>query len=75
MTAQTPGTAEMKEWLRCGSGFSQIFDSRSGSGSQRKTQNPAGVDSGTPDSVPPLVGIRYFCDWKPGRFRTASHIR
>jgi len=29
-----------------GSGFSQIFDS--GSGSQWKTQNPAGVDSGTP---------------------------
>ena len=38
-----------------GSGFvfSQIFDS--GSGSERKTQNPAGVDSGTPDPVPPLV--------------------
>ena len=30
-----------------GSGFSQIFDS--GSGSERKTQNPAAVDSGNPD--------------------------
>jgi len=36
-----------------GSGFSQIYDSGSGSGSERKTQNPAGVDSGTP--VPPLL--------------------
>ena len=34
-----------------GSGFSQIFDS----GSERKTQNLFGVDSGTPDLVPPLV--------------------
>jgi len=34
-----------------GSGFSQIFDS----GSERKTRNPVGVDSGTPDPVPPLV--------------------
>jgi len=37
------------------SGFSQIFDSESQSGSERKTQNPAGVDSGTPDPVQPLV--------------------
>jgi len=36
-----------------GSGFSQIFDS--GSGSKRKTQNPTGVDSGNPDPAPPLV--------------------
>ena len=33
-----------------GSGFSQIFDS----GSERKTQNPAGFDSGTPYPIPPL---------------------
>ena len=33
-----------------GSGFSQIFDS----GPETKTQNPAGVASGTPDPVPPL---------------------
>ena len=38
-----------------GSGFSQIFDTGSGSGSERKTQNPAGVDSGTPNPVPPLL--------------------
>jgi len=37
-----------------GSGFSQIFDSDSGS--EWKTHNPAGVDSGrpNPDPVPPL---------------------
>jgi len=35
--------------------FSKIFDSLSGS--ERKTQNPAGVDSGTPDPVPPLLCI------------------
>jgi len=38
-----------------GSAFLQIFDSGSGSGSERKTQNPAGVDSGNPDPVPPLM--------------------
>jgi len=37
-----------------GSVFSQIFDSRNGSGFERKTQNPAGVDSSTSDPVPPL---------------------
>jgi len=37
------------------SGFSQIFDPGPGSGSERKTQNPAGVDSGNPDPVPPLI--------------------
>jgi len=31
------------------------LDAGSGSGSERKTQNPAGVDSGTPDPVPPLL--------------------
>jgi len=36
-----------------GSGFSQIFDS--GSLSEWKTQNPAGVESGYPDPVPPLI--------------------
>ena len=35
--------------------FSQIFDSGSGSGG--KTQNPAAVDSGYPDPVPPLINI------------------
>ena len=38
-----------------GSGFSQIFDPWSWSGSERRRQNPAGVDSSTPDPVPPLV--------------------
>jgi len=35
-----------------GSNFSQIFDF--GTRSERKTQNPAGVDSGNPDPVPLL---------------------
>jgi len=34
------------------SGFSQNFDS--GADSERKTQDPAGDDSGTPDPWPPL---------------------
>jgi len=41
MTTQSPATAELK--------------SDSGSGFERKTQNPAGVDPGTPDPWPPLV--------------------
>jgi len=55
MTTQTPTTAEIENWLRVR--FSQIFDSGSGSGSERKMQNPAGFDSGTSDLVPPLVDI------------------
>jgi len=39
MTTHTSATAEIEKWLRFG--FSQIFDS----GSESKTQNPAGVDS------------------------------
>jgi len=38
-----------------GSGFSQFFDSRYGSGPEIKMQNPAGIDSGYPDPSPPLV--------------------
>jgi len=37
-----------------GSGFSQIFDSGSGSGFKRKTEDRAGVDSGTLYPVPLL---------------------
>jgi len=55
MTAQIPATAEIK---KSGSGFSKIFDSESRSGSERKTQNPAGVGWGTPDPWPPLLDIR-----------------
>jgi len=51
MTTQTPATAEIEKWLRIRARFSQIFNF----GSERKTQNPAGVDSGTPDPVPTLV--------------------
>jgi len=42
--------------LDTGSGFSKIFDS--GYGSERKTQNSAGVDSGNPDPVPPLSSCK-----------------
>jgi len=44
---------KLKSDFGSGSGFSQIFDS--GSGSEQKPQNPAGVDSGSPDPVPNLV--------------------
>ena len=43
-----------------GSGFSQIFDSVSGSGSERKTQKPAGVDAGNPDPVPPRLETMFY---------------
>ena len=52
MTAQIPATAEIEKWLRFRARFSQIFDSRSGC--KGKMQNPARVDSGNPDPVPPL---------------------
>jgi len=55
MTTQTPATAEVEKWHRIRVQFFQIFYSVSGSGSERETQNPAGVDSGTPDPVPPLL--------------------
>jgi len=42
MTTQTPPTAEMTSDSGPGSGFSQIFDSGYGYGSERKTQNPVG---------------------------------
>jgi len=41
------------------SGFSQIFDPGSDSGSERKTQNPSGIDSGTPDPWSPLLCTSY----------------
>jgi len=50
MTTQTQLLLKLKS--DSGSVFSQIFDS--GSGSEGKTQNPAGVDSGTSDPCPPL---------------------
>jgi len=44
-----------------GSGFSHIFDS----GSERKTQNPARVDSGTPDPWPPLPSTHSLYQCRP----------
>jgi len=52
-----------------GSGFPQIFDSGSGSGSERKKQNPAGVDSGNPDPVP-LLQQR----WQESLFQTLTPL-
>jgi len=59
-----------KVTLGSGSGFSQVFDSGSGSGSEWKTQHPAEVDSDTPDSWPALLATRdernvLFCDPGP----------
>jgi len=56
---QTPATAEMGKWLRLRIRFFTNFWLRCGSGSERKTQNPAGVDSGNPDPVPPLTTIHW----------------
>ena len=53
MTAQTPAIAEMEKWFRIWVRFFTNFWLRSGS--EGKTQNPAGVDSGNPDLVPPLT--------------------
>jgi len=50
-----------------GSCFSQIFDS----GSETKTQKPAGVDSGNPDPVPPLA-TRYRAGGKFMMYSTDS---
>ena len=55
MTTQTPATSEIEKWLRVR--FFPNFWLRAGSGSEEKTQNPAGVDSCNPDLVPPLTDI------------------
>ena len=57
MTTQTPATVEIKNWLLIRIRFFPNFYSGSGSGSERKTQKTAGVESGTLDPVPPLANI------------------
>jgi len=58
MTTHTPATAELKNDSDSKTDFAQIFDFGSWSGSERITQNPAGVDSGSKimvgDALPPL---------------------
>jgi len=57
-----------------GSVFLQIFDSGYGSRSKRKTQNPAGVDSGPPNPVPPMVSsklTKYTFHWQ--KLRNSFH--
>ena len=56
---------KLKSGSGSGSGFSQYFDCGSGSGSERKAENPAGVVSGTPDLWPPLQQR-----WPPYRNRS-----
>ena len=68
MTTQTPATLENIKWL--GSGFSQNFDS----GSERKTQNPAGVDSGTLDPWPPLLHICTDVQFVAPSLRSSAEI-
>jgi len=46
---QTPATAEIEKWLQIQLRFFPNFDS--GSGSERKTHNSGGVETGTPDPV------------------------
>jgi len=52
------------------SGFSQVFDS--GSGSERTMQNPAGVDSATQDPWPPLLWSKIRDDFERLRIITFS---
>jgi len=54
MTTQTPVTVEIEKWLWFRFRFFPNFWLRGRIRSERKTQNPAGVDSGNPDPVPPL---------------------
>ena len=55
MTAQTPATAKMEKWLRMRVRFFTNFWLRDRIQVRIKKQNPAGVDSGNPDPVPPLL--------------------
>jgi len=58
---------KLKNDSGCGSGLSQIFDSGPGSGSERKTQNPAGVDSGTLIPWPLLFSTSWIIAWHSRR--------
>jgi len=51
MTTQTPVTTEIERWLQIWVRFFTNF----WLGSERKTQNPAGVDSAAPDPWLPLI--------------------
>ena len=52
MTTQTPATAEIEKWLRIRVRFFTKFWLRIRA--ERKTQNPSGVDSSSPDPLPSL---------------------
>jgi len=65
MTTQIPATAEIEKWHRIRARFFPNILLLVWIRSERKTHNPAGVDSGTPDSVPPLDGSAVY---QPKRF-------
>ena len=67
--------SKLKSDSGSGSVFSQIFYTGAGSGSERNTQNPAGVDTGTPDPVPPLCDCGTIADIKLLRFKRKSVTR
>jgi len=60
----------MEKWLWIRVWFSQILDSVYRS--ESKSQNPAGVDSGTPDPVPPLLGL--WQRWPESLFQTPTPL-
>jgi len=66
MTTHTPATAELKSDSGSGTDFAQIFDFGSWSGSERITQNPAGVDFGPKimvgEALPPLTARHWMAD-------------
>jgi len=57
MTTQIPATPEIEKWLLIW--FRFFINFYSGSRSERKTQNPAGVDSGNPDPVSSEISDHY----------------
>ena len=73
MTTQSPATAKIEKWLRFRLQFFPNLYSGSasgpGSGSERKTQNSAGVNSGTPDPVPPLAFMGRWATHGKRRFK------
>jgi len=54
MTTQAPASVEIEKLLRVRTGLSKNFDY----GSERKTQNPAGVDSGILDPWLSLIQMK-----------------
>jgi len=61
INTQNPASAKNEKWLLFWDRFFAKFWLLPGSGSEGKLQNPAGVDSGTPEPWPSLLAtLRYW---------------